>query len=145
MTGEEVAMRYAMICVFASLLVWPQRVAAEIGEEAPTKSSLTVHAQHHLPPQLMLRASYYYLLDDSRLERWHPEAFKDPSSPAGEPALKLEGDSAGVEVTPTEGTAQPSKGLSRGGRIAVGVIVPLAVVGIVIGAAMVASIKNMEL
>lgn len=132
-------MRYAVICLLASLVVWPQRVAAEIGEEAPTKSSLTIHAQHHLPPQLMLRASYYYLLDDSRLERWHPEAFKDPSSPAGEPALKLEGDSAGVEVTPTEGTSQPTKGLSKGGRIAVGVIVPLVVIGAIAGAMVMAT------
>ena len=37
----------------------------------------------------------------SRLERWHPEAFVDPTKPASDPALQLELDSAGLEVTPT--------------------------------------------
>jgi hypothetical protein len=105
----------------------PQSASAQAGEEAVPKVALAIHTQHRLPPQLMLRASYYLYLDadadngatsdqtepnaeepaqptqptPSRLERWHPEAFVDPSQPASEPALKLEVDSTALEVTPT--------------------------------------------
>jgi hypothetical protein len=81
----------------------------------------------------MLRASYFYLpehLEQRRPGHKHKEIVKEPVS---EPALKLEGDSAGVGVTPTEQTSQPKKGLSKGGKIAIGVVVPL-VVGAAIGA-----------
>jgi len=140
----EVAMRYLVLSMLAALLAWPQNVAAQTGTEASANAGLTIHAQHHLPPQLMLRASYYYLLDGSQLERGNPEAFNDPLNPTSEPALTLEGDSAGVGVTPTEGTGQSRKGLSKGGRIAVGVIVPLAVLGIASGAAIAVSMRNWE-
>jgi hypothetical protein len=49
----------------------------------------------------------------SLLERWQPEAFVDPAKPAPssqapseEPALKLEVQSTGLEVTPTETTVE---------------------------------------
>jgi hypothetical protein len=138
----------------------------------------------------MLRASYYYLDVDppgaqpavpseetkqrpvqstqptpSRLERWHPEAFVDPSKPASEPALKLEVDSTALQVTPTasptleelerrafedlerlekkkqEEKKRPERRRAIG--IAVGVIVGAAVVGLAIGGAV--AMSNWEL
>jgi ferric-dicitrate binding protein FerR (iron transport regulator) len=125
----------------------------------------------------MLRASYYYLDVDppgaqpavpseetkqrpvqstqptrSRLERWHPEAFVDPSTPTPEPAVKLEVDSTALQVTPTalptleelerlEEKKRPERRRAIG--IAVGVIVGAAVVGLAIGGAV--AMSNWEL
>jgi hypothetical protein len=141
-------MRYFVVCVLVGLLAWPQKVAAQVGEEAPTIAGVAIHAQHHLPPQLMLRASYFLYLDadadtDATSDPTGASAEEPVSEPAPEePALKLEADSAGLEVTPTEQTSQPRKGLSRGGRIALGVIVPVAVFGIVFGAAAAVAVRN---
>jgi hypothetical protein len=82
-------MRYLVgfVCVLAALVgTLPQSASAQAGEEAVPKVALAIHTQHRLPPQLMLRASYYLYLDAdekgrSRVERWHPEAFVDPSEP----------------------------------------------------------------
>ena len=131
-------MRYLVICVLAGLLAWPQSVAVQTGEEAPANPGLAIHAQHRLPPQLMLRASYYSYLDVD------PPSAATVSGAASEPALKLEGDSAGVEVTPTEQTSQPRKGLSGGAKagIAVGVILGVGLaVGVGVGVAAVRSIE----
>ena len=74
----------------------------------------------------------------SRLERWHPEAFKDPSKPASEPALRLEVDSTALEVTPTvpptlkeleQQEAQRRRRLGLG--IGLGLVALVVVVGIV--------------
>jgi len=58
-------MRYLVgfMCVLALLVALPQRVAAQTGEKAATSAASAVHARHHLPRQLMLRASYYLYLD----------------------------------------------------------------------------------
>ena len=131
-------MRYLVLCALAGLLAWPQSVAAQTGEEGATSTGLAIHAQHRLPPQLMLRASYYSYLDVDPLRA------TTVSGAASEPALKLEGDSAGVEVTPTEQTSQPRKGLSGGAKagIAVGVILG---VGLAVGAGVgVAAVRSIE-
>ena len=94
----------------------------------------------------------------SRLERWHPEAFVDPTKPASSseaatevPALQLELDSAGLVVTPgVSPTGDPytledeeelrKQRRRRGIGIAVGVVV---VIGVAVGAAAAASISHM--
>ena len=107
-------MKVVLAMVMAGLVALPLGASAQAGEEAVPKVALAIHTQHRLPPQLMLRASYYLYLDadadngatsdqsepnaeepksaqageedSSRLERWHPEAFVDPSKPSSEPA-----------------------------------------------------------
>ena len=86
-SDREVVMRYLVGFVLAlALLASPLRASAQAVEEAVPKVALAIHTQHRRPPQLMLRASYYLYLDGvekgrSRVERWHPEAFVDPSEP----------------------------------------------------------------
>jgi hypothetical protein len=82
----------------------------------------------------------------SRLERWHPEAFVDPTAKpeATKPALTLELDSADLKVTPTAPQQTQKKERSRGAKagIAVGVILGVGLVGFGIGAAV--AVSNME-
>ncbi|KPK66663.1 MAG: hypothetical protein AMS21_01750 [Gemmatimonas sp. SG8_38_2] len=54
-------MRYSIGLLLA--LALPHSVAAQTGKQAPAKAAPSIHVQHHLPPQLMLRASYYLYLD----------------------------------------------------------------------------------
>jgi hypothetical protein len=73
----------------------------------------------------------------SRLERWHPEAFVDPTKPASDPALQLGVDSAGLEVTPTvpltvEELERQEKKL-RKRRVIIGVTVSILVAGVIVG------------
>jgi hypothetical protein len=58
-------MRYlvSLLCALTLLVASLQRVAAQTGEKAATSAASAVHARHHLPRQLMLRASYYLYLD----------------------------------------------------------------------------------
>ena len=58
-------MRYLLGFLFLSapLVTLAQSVGAQAGEEAVPKLALAIHTQHRLPPQLMLRASYYLYLD----------------------------------------------------------------------------------
>ena len=58
-------MRYlvSFVCVLAGLAALPLSASAQAGEEAVPKVALAIHTQHRLPPQLMLRASYYLYLD----------------------------------------------------------------------------------
>ena len=100
-------MRYLVLCVLAGLLAWPQRVAAQTGEDVAPNAGLAIHAQNRLPPPLMLRASYYYQIDVDPL-----------SGPA--PAATTE-------------EREPTKRLSRRARIAIGVTVPIVVVGVGVG------------
>ncbi|MGB8221194.1 MAG: hypothetical protein WCF10_01345, partial [Polyangiales bacterium] len=74
----------------------------------------------------------------SWLERSHPEAFVDPTKPASEPALQLEVDSAGLQVTPTAPLAPEELRLQemalrvRRAKLGVGVSVIPTVVGALI-------------
>jgi hypothetical protein len=142
-------MRYLLLRVLAGLLAWPQSVAAQTGEEAPTNTGLAIHAQRHLPPQLMLRTSYHLYLDVLDPVAWAPdwdwchEPFDCPDSdaksaqPQNEPALQIELDSSGVEMTPTAPPtaeeSQPKKRLSRQARVAIGVTVSVVIVGVGVG------------
>ena len=58
-------MRYLIgfVCVLAGLAALPLSASAQAGEEGVPKVALAIHTQHRLPPQLMLRASYYLYLD----------------------------------------------------------------------------------
>ena len=84
----------------------------------------------------------------SRLERWHPEAFVDPTKPAPEPSLQLELDSAGLEVTPTalptveEFELRKTDLRKRRRTIGIGVSVIVVAVGVAVGVAM--SFRNWE-
>jgi hypothetical protein len=98
-------------------------VAAQAGGEAPSKAALAIHAKDHLPPQLMLRASYYYLpehLEQRRPGHQHKKAASEQS--------------------------RENQKLSGGAKagIAVGVILVVGLgVGVGVGVA-VSSIKHME-
>ena len=158
-----------LLCVLTLLVALPQRVAAQASEETATSAARAVHAKYHLPPQLMLRASYYLYLDAaaaadteaasgqtgpnaeqtgepteptrSRLERWHPEAFEDPSKPTSMPVYvdpvtgaPLAGP--GSTAPPTE-KQERSPGAKAG--VAVGIILGVGLVVVGIGAAAVAA------
>lgn len=58
-------MRYLLgfLIFSAPLVTLVQTVGAQTGEEAVPKLAFAIHTQHRLPPQLMLRASYYLYLD----------------------------------------------------------------------------------
>ena len=84
----------------------------------------------------------------SRIERWHPEAYVDPTKPAPEPSLQLELDSAGLEVTPTalptveEFELRKTDLRKRRRTIGIGVSVIVVAVGVAVGVAM--SFRNWE-
>ncbi len=145
-------MRYLVgfVCVLAALAALPLSASGQAGKEALPKVALAIHTQHRLPPQLMLRASYYLYLDAdekgrSGVERWHPEAFVDPSEPDAEvPDIDTLGQRA-IEhheihyKTPNEEKKKPDRRRRR--AIALGVTIPLLVVGtaVLIGGAIAAS------
>lgn len=132
-------MRYffGFLCVCALVVALPRSASAQTGEEgASAEPSPKEPVQSTQPTQ-------------SRLERWHPEAFVDPSKPASEPALELELDSAGLEVTPTapltveELKRQETKQRKRRAGIAVGVSLVL-VVGLVVGVGVGVSVAKIK-
>lgn len=122
-------MRYlvTVLCALTLLVALPQRVAAQTDHEGPTSAALVVHAKRPLPPQLMLRASYYY--------------YVDPVCPSGVRYGKCAKTHAAQ--TPAEQSHKPAeqshkkKSLSRGAKagIAVGVIVGATLIGVGIGVA----------
>jgi hypothetical protein len=158
-----------LLCVLTLLVALPQRVEAQTSEEAATSAALAVHAKYHLPPQLMLRASYYLYLDAaaaadteaasdqtgpnaeqpgepteptrSRLERWHPEAFEDPSKPTTMPVYV--DPVTGTPLAVTGSTAPPTEKQERSpgakAGVAVGIILGVGLVVVGIGAAAVAA------
>lgn len=75
----------------------------------------------------------------SRLERWHPEAFEDPSKP--EPSLELRLDSSSLEVAPSasqtveERERQEAKQRKRAGAgILIGVLLAAGLIaGVAVG------------
>ena len=104
-------MRYLVgfVCVLA-VVVLPLSVSAEVGKVATTsKPAGFVHAQNTALPLLMLRASYYYV----DVDPLGAQPTREPATEAG----------------------QPRKRLSRGARIAIGVTVPIVVLGAGVGIA----------
>jgi hypothetical protein len=164
-----------------ALVAFPTSVNAQGAEGASKQASAAsfVHGGELLPPQLMLRASYYLYLDadadtgatsdetepnaeepksaqaggegpsakptaeeavqsteptGSRLARWHPEAFDDPSKPTSTPVYvdPLTGAPLVVPEDPQVPTAPPTEEQKRKRkkrrRIGIGVGVSVAVV-----------------
>jgi hypothetical protein len=148
-------MRYLVgsLGVLVGLAALPPSASAQGGEEALPKVALAIHTQHRRPPQLMLRGSYYLYLDADekgrpRVERWHPEAFVDPSEPNAEvPDIDTLGQRA-IEhqeihsKTPNEGQKNPNRRRRR--AIALGITIPILVVGtaVLIGGAVAASNRD---
>ena len=170
-------MRYLLgfMCVVAALLASPLSATGQAGEEAVPKVALAVQTQHRLPPQLMLRASYYLYLDadadnGATSDQTEPNAEEPKSAQAdGEVATSesnleepVPSTAPGTEVpdidtlsqraiehheihykTPSEGKKKPNRRRRR--AIALGVTIPILVVGIavLIGAAV--AVSNMEI
>jgi hypothetical protein len=157
-------MRY-LAFVLMTFLAGPQTVAAQIDEGAVPKITLPTNPQL-LPPQLMLRASYYLYLDadadngatSDQTEPKNAQAAEEGAIPLEE-AISL--PAPGTEVPDIEtlshrsiehyesqsaksgrqgGTGKRSRGAKAG--IAVGVIVGVGLVGFGIGAAV--AVSNME-
>ena len=108
-------MRYLVGFAFVlALVALPLRAKAQVDQEGtiskPTRAALFVHGRGFMPPQLMLRVSYYYDVDVDPLG----------AQPTREPATEA---------------GQPKKRLSRGARIAIGVTVPIVVLGAAVGIA----------
>ena len=118
---------FGFLCVWA-LVASPLSVSAQAGEEGTSAEPSAAEPVQSTQPTRSL------------LERWHPEAFVDPTKPASEPALQLGVDSAGLEVTPTapltveELKRQEMKLRKRRVAIGVGVSVAVLVVAVVVGA-----------
>jgi hypothetical protein len=137
-TGE-VVMRYLVgLGLVLALVAAPLSASAqEVEEGAALEPSAEEPAPSSEPaPEEPIRG----------VQRWHPEAFVDPSKPAAEPALQLELDAAGVEVTPKTApltTAEQNRLRKRRVRIGVGVALGLVLVGAAIGGGVAAA--NWEL
>jgi len=97
-----------LLCALTLLVALPQRVAAQTGEEAATSAALAVHAKYHLPPQLMLRASYYLYLDAAA----DTEATSDQTEPnADKPqTAQADGGVATSESNLEEPVSAPAPG-----------------------------------
>ncbi len=140
----------ALVCVITLSVALPQGVAAQAGEEEGASAAPAVHSKYHLPPQLMLRASYFPYLDadtaaDATSDPTEASA-EEPMKPASEPVLKLELDSGGLKVTPTapgqtRETTPRGRGAKPGAKagIAVGVILGA---GLVVGGAVAATLAS---
>ena len=123
-------MRLILAMVLVGLVALPLNVSAQADDEG--KAAEPSGEQPAQPTQPT----------PSRLERWHPEAFVDPSKPASEPALKLDVDSTALEVTPTgppplyelERQEEEKKRRRRLG-LGIGLGVGLVVVGVLVMAA----------
>ncbi len=122
-------MRYivGLMLIFA-MLVLPLSASAEAAEEgASAETNSGQPGQPTEPPR-------------SRLERWHPEAFDDPSKPTsmpiyvdpltGAPLAVPEGSSA-----PQMSTAPRTEEQQRRRRIGIGVGVSIGVVALILGVA----------
>ena len=140
---EEVVMRYlvGLICALA-LVASPLSVSAQEHDEAPKSAALAIHGKSHAPLQLMLRTTYFYDIDVDPLSG-RPTTVA-PTAPGTEvPDIdthsqrSIEHYEIHHAAAPTEASRQG--GMSRGGKIAVGVVVPLVVAGIVAGAVVMAT------
>jgi hypothetical protein len=158
-------MRYVVGFVLViPLVVSPLGATAQAGDEPVPKVALGIRTQHRLPPQLMLRAGYYLYLDadadsDAKSDRAEPsaeepkisQAVEEDATPLEEPVSSA---APGTDVpdidTLSERSieqyetrpAQPNRRRKR--AIALGVTIPILVVGsaLLIGGAV--AVSNME-
>jgi hypothetical protein len=151
-------MRYWIgLVVAVALVVSAPRVSAQTSEEPGTHAAVGVHAISHAPPQLMLRASYFYDVGPDPLGG--PPHANGPTplvgfalalawvtSPLSVGAQPVEEDSLSSwqseEPTTVTEEGQPRKRLSKRARIAIGVTVPIVVVGVGVGAGLGAAVSN---
>ncbi len=84
-----------VLCGLVLLVALPQRVTAQAGEEAVPKVAVAIHTHHRLPPQLMLRVSYYLYLDAYA----DNGATSDQTEPNAEEPTNAQADG---EVAPSE-------------------------------------------
>lgn len=113
-------MRYLIGLVLAlALVASPLGVSArEGGDAAEPRAVATQPAEEAQPAQ-------------SWLERMHPEALEAPAK-TPEPAFEIEYVPAQAEPQSEEGRGQ---GMSKGGKIAIAVFIPLVVAGVALGVA----------
>jgi hypothetical protein len=84
-----------VLCGLVLLVALPQRATAQAGEEAVPKVAVAIHTHHRLPPQLMLRVSYYLYLDAYA----DNGATSDQTEPNAEEPTNAQADG---EVAPSE-------------------------------------------
>jgi hypothetical protein len=75
----------------------------------------------------------------SGLERWHPEAFEVPANKP-ESGFKMEYSPAQSQPHPEE--SRPKR--SRGARIAMGILIPVAIGGLAVGITAAVVVSNWE-
>jgi hypothetical protein len=103
-------MRYLLGFLFVSapLVTLAQSVDAQTGEEAVTKLALAMHTQHRLPPQLMLRASYYLYLDaDADNSAASDQGESSPEQPK---SARADGEVTSPESNLEESLSSPAPG-----------------------------------
>mgnify|MGYP001818082406 CR=1 FL=1 len=94
--------------VVLAMTASPLSVGAKAGEEAVPKLALATQMQHRLPPQLMLRASYYLYLDTDAI---NGVASDQTESNVEEPkGAQADGEVASPESTPEESVSSPAPG-----------------------------------
>jgi len=111
---RELVMRYlvTVLCALTLLVALPQRVAAQPDHEGPTSAALVVHAKSPLPPQLMLRASYYLYLDadadnGATSDQTEPNAEEPKSAQADGEVATSESNLEEPVSSPAPGTEVP--------------------------------------
>ena len=107
-------MRYlvSFVCVLAGLAALSLSASAQAGEEAVPKVALAIHTQHRLPPQLMLRASYYLYLDadadnGATSDQTEPNAEEPKSAQADGEVATSESNLEEPVSSPAPGTEVP--------------------------------------
>ena len=94
--------------VVLAIMASPLSVSAQAGEEAVPKVALGIHMQHRLPPQLMLRASYFLYLDTDAI---NGIASDQNESNAEEPkSAQADGEVASLESNLEEPASSPAPG-----------------------------------
>lgn len=103
----------AWVWVLAAVAL-PQGASAEASEEGAASAGPVVHAKHHLPPQLMLRASYFLYLDADT----DADATSDQAEPSAEEPRSAEAAEQGTSPAPNakepaQSTQPPPSRLER--------------------------------
>jgi len=94
--------------VVLAMMASPLSVSAQAGEEAVPNIALAIHMQHRLPPQLMLRASYFLYLDTDAI---NGVASDQTESNAEEPkSAQADGEVASPESNLEESVPSPAPG-----------------------------------
>jgi hypothetical protein len=103
---------FGFLCVCALAGTLPQSASAQAGEEAVPNVALAIHTQHRLPPQLMLRASYYLYLDadadhGATSDQTEPNAEEPKSAQADGEVATSESNLEEPVSSPAPGTEVP--------------------------------------